>query len=129
MTALVRGNFYLELQDHGYEDQRRVNTALLEMSHKLGIPLIATNDCHYTDSEDAAAHDVLLCIQTGKKLSDEDRMRYPGGQFYVKSGEEMAGLFSYAPEAIDNTQKIADRCHVTIEFGKTKLPRFDVPEV
>ncbi len=123
-----QGNFYLELQDHGYEDQRRVNTALLEMSRKLGIPLIATNDCHYTYAEDAAAHDVLLCIQTGKKLSDEDRMRYPGGQFYVKSGEEMAGLFSYAPEAIENTQKIADRCHVTIEFGKTKLPRFDVPE-
>ena len=123
-----QGNFFLELQDHGYADQKKVNTALLAMSQKLGIPLIATNDCHYTYAGDAEAHDILLCIQTGKKLSDENRMRYPGGQFYVKSEDEMRTIFAYAPEAIENTQKIADRCNVTIEFGKTKLPHYDVPE-
>ncbi len=122
------GNFFLELQDHGYEDQQRVNAALLSMSRDLRIPLIATNDCHYTYADDAAAHDILLCIQTGKKLSDENRMRYPGGQFYVKSEEEMRSLFPYALQALDNTQRIADRCNVTIEFGKTKLPHFEVPE-
>ena len=122
------GNFFLELQDHGYPDQKKVNTALLSMSKELGIPLIATNDCHYTYAEDAEAHDILLCMQTGKKLSDENRMRYPGGQFYVKSEDEMRTIFAYAPEAIENTQKIADRCNVTIEFGKTKLPHYDVPE-
>ncbi len=123
-----QGNFFLELQDHGYPDQKKVNTALLSISKELGIPLIATNDCHYTYAEDAEAHDILLCIQTGKKLSDENRMRYPGGQFYVKSEDEMRTIFAYAPEAIENTQKIADRCNVAIEFGKTKLPHYDVPE-
>ena len=122
------GNFFLELQDHGYPDQQTVNAELLRMSRELGIPLIATNDCHYTFAEDAEAHDILLCVQTGKKLADENRMRYPGGQFYVKSEEEMRSLFSYAPEALENTQRIADRCHVEIEFGVTKLPHFDVPE-
>ena len=122
------GNFFLELQDHGYPDQQTVNAALLQMHEDLKIPLIATNDCHYTFAEDAEAHDCLLCIQTGRKISDENRMRYPGGQFYVKSEEEMRKLFPYAQEALDNTQKIADRCNVTIEFGKTKLPHFDVPE-
>ena len=123
-----KGNFFLELQDHGYADQQKVNPALLSMSSRLGIPLIATNDTHYTYAEDPEAHDILLCIQTGKKLSDENRMRYPGGQFYLKSEMEMRTLFSYAPEALDNTQKIADRCRVEIEFGVTKLPHFDVPE-
>lgn len=123
-----KGNFFLELQDHGYPDQQTVNAGLLQMSRKLDIPLIATNDCHYTYAEDAEAHDVLLCIQTNRKVSDENRMRYPGGQFYVKSEDEMRLLFPYAQEAIDNTQKIADRCNVTIEFGKTKLPHFEVPE-
>ena len=122
------GNFFLELQDHGYQDQQTVNAELLKMSREMGIPLIATNDCHYTYAEDAEAHDILLCVQTGKKLADENRMRYPGGQFYVKSEEEMRRLFPYVQEAIDNTQRIADRCHVEIEFGVTKLPRFDVPE-
>jgi len=124
------GNFFLELQDHGpdYPEQQTVNAALLDMSRRLHIPLIATNDCHYTYAEDAQAHDILLCIQTGKKVQDENRLRYAGGQFYVKSEEEMRALFPYAPEALDNTQKIADRCHVTIEFGKTRLPHFDVPE-
>ncbi len=122
------GNFFLELQDHGYDDQKRVNQALVGMSRRLGIPLVATNDVHYTAPDDNEPHDILLCIQTGKKLSDENRMRYPGGQFYVKSEEEMMMLFPYAPEAIHNTQRIADRCNVEIEFGHTRLPQFDVPE-
>ena len=121
-------NFFLELQDHGYDDDKPVNAGLLRLSKETGIGLIATNDCHYTRAEDAEAHDLLLCIQTGKKVTDEDRMRYPGGQFYVKSPEEMSALFPYAPEALENTQKIADRCNVEIEFGNHKLPRFDVPE-
>ena len=121
------GNFFLELQDHGYADQQKVNRALLPMSERLGIPLIATNDIHYTYADDVEAHDILLCIQTGKKLSDENRMRYPGGQFFVKSEMEMRALFPYAQEAIDNTARIAERCNVEIEFGVTKLPHFEVP--
>jgi len=122
------GNFFLELQDHGIPDQRTVNNTLLALSDELDIPLVATNDCHYTYADDAEAHDLLLCIQTGKKVGDEDRLRYEGGQYYVKSEEEMRALFPYAKEALDNTQKIADRCHVEIEFGVTKLPHFEVPE-
>ena len=121
-------NYFLELQDHGIPAQRTVNTELLRFSKELDIPLVATNDVHYTYAEDAESHDVLLCIQTGKKVADEDRMRYEGGQFYVKSEEEMRTLFPYALEAIENTNKIAERCHVEIEFGKTKLPHFEVPE-
>ncbi len=123
-----RGNYYLELQDHGYPDQRLVNTELLKMSRELDIPLVATNDVHYTEEKDADSHDILLCLQTGKKLEDEDRLRYEGGQFYVKSEEEMKALFPYAWEALENTQRIADRCNVDIEFGVTKLPRYEVPE-
>lgn len=123
-----KGNFFLELQDHGIPEQKIVNTELLKMSRKLDIPLVVTNDVHYTYQEDVDSHDILLCLQTGKKLSDEDRMRYVGGQYYVKSEEEMKGLFPYAWEAVENTQAIADRCHVEIEFGVTKLPKFDVPE-
>ena len=123
-----KGNFFLELQDHGIPEQRLVNQQLLRLSQDTGIQLVATNDVHYTYAEDAEAHDILLCIQTGKKLADEDRMRYEGGQYYVKSEEEMKALFPYALGALENTQKIADRCHVEIEFGKTKLPHFDVPE-
>ena len=122
------GNFFLELQDHGIPEQGIVNQQLLRMHEETGIGLVATNDVHYTYAEDAEPHDILLCLQTGKKLSDEDRLRYEGGQYYVKSEEEMRSLFSYIPEALDNTQKIADRCHVEIEFGVTKLPKFDVPE-
>ncbi len=122
------GNYYLELQDHGIPEQKTVNAALVRMSNELDIPLVATNDIHYTYAEDAGPHDVLLCIQTGKKLSDEDRLRYEGGQFYVKSEEEMRALFPYAPQAIENTQTIADRCNVTITFGEYKLPKFDVPD-
>ncbi len=123
-----KGNFFLELQDHGIPEQRRVNTELLKMSRELDIPLVVTNDVHYTYAEDADAHDILLCLQTNKKLSDEDRLRYEGGQYYVKSEEEMKGLFSYAWEAVENTQVIADRCNVEIEFGKSKLPHYEVPE-
>ena len=122
-----KGNFFLELQDHGIPEQRTVNAALLNMSRELDIPLVATNDVHYTYAEDAQPHDILLCLQTGKKLADEDRMRYEGGQYYVKSEEEMKGLFPYAWEAVENTQRIADRCHVEIEFGKYKVPRYEVP--
>ena len=121
-------NFFLELQDHGISTQQLVNQGLIRMSDELGIELVATNDCHYTYAKDADSHDILLCIQTGKKLADEDRMRYEGGQYYVKSEEEMRELFPYALQAIDNTQKIADRCHVEIEFHNLKLPQFDVPE-
>ncbi len=123
-----KGNYFLELQDHGIPEQKTVNQALLRMSRELEIPLAATNDIHYTNAEDAKPHDILLCIQTAKKLQDEDRMRYEGGRYYVKSQEEMEALFPYAKEALENTGKIAERCNVEIEFGVTKLPKFDVPE-
>jgi DNA polymerase-3 subunit alpha len=123
-----KGNFFLELQDHGIPAQNTVNQGLLRMSKETGIDLVATNDIHYTYAEDATPHDILLCIQTGKKVADENRMRYEGGQYYCKSEEEMRKLFSYAGEAIDNTHKIAERCNVEIEFGVTKLPKYDVPE-
>lgn len=122
------GNFFLELQDHGIPEQGLVNQQLIKMAEETGIELVATNDIHYTYAEDAKPHDILLCIQTGKKLADENRMRYDGGQYYVKSEEEMQRLFPYAKQALENTQKIADRCHVEIEFGVTKLPKYDVPE-
>ena len=120
-------NFFLELQDHGIPEQQSVNQQLIRMSRETGIGLVATNDVHYTYEKDVEAHDILLCIQTGKKLADEDRMRYEGGQYYVKSEEEMRTLFPYAPDAIENTSRIADRCHVEIEFGVKKLPKYDTP--
>ena len=123
-----KGNFFLELQDHGIPEQQNVNQQLLKMHRETGIDLVATNDVHYTLAEDAQPHDVLLCLQTGKKLADQDRMRYEGGQYYVKSPEEMERLFPYAIEALENTHKIAQRCHVEIEFGVTKLPKFGVPD-
>ena len=123
-----KGNYFLDLQDHGIPDQQLVNQQLMKLSQETGIELVATNDVHYTYADDEKAHDILLCIQTGKKLSDENRMRYEGGQYYVKSEEEMAALFPYARQALENTQKIADRCSVEIEFGVTKLPKYDVPE-
>ncbi|HCH81962.1 MAG TPA: DNA polymerase III subunit alpha [Eubacterium sp.] len=123
-----KDNFFLELQDHGIAEQHYVNPQLLRMSEETGIELICTNDVHYTYADDADAHDILLCIQTGKKVTDENRMRYTGGQYYLKSPEEMAELFKYAPQAMANTEKIAKRCNVEIEFGVTKLPRFAVPE-
>ena len=123
-----KGNFFLELQDHGIPAQKSVNQGLLRLSRELDIDLVATNDIHYTFDTDVDAHDILLCIQTGKKVADENRMRYEGGQYYCKSEEEMRKLFPYAQEALDNTQKIADRCNVEIEFGVTKLPKYEVPE-
>ncbi len=122
-----KGNFFLELQSHGIEEQNYVNPQLVRLSNELGIELVCTNDVHYTYAQDVEAHDILLCIQTGKKVTDENRMRYEGGQFYLKSPEEMAELFSYVPQAVENTQKIADRCNVEIEFGVTKLPKYEVP--
>ena len=123
-----KGNFFLELQDHGIPAQNTVNQGLLRLGRELSIDLVATNDIHYIYAEDANAHDILLCIQTGKKVTDENRMRYEGGQYYMKSEEEMRALFPYAQEALDNTAKIAKRCNVEIEFGVTKLPKFEVPE-
>lgn len=121
-------HFYLELQDHGIPEQKTVNQGLIRMNQETGIKLVATNDVHYTNAQDAQAHDVLLCIQTQKKLADEDRMRYEGGQYYLKSGREMEALFPYALEALENTYQIGNRCHVEIEFGEYKLPKFDVPD-
>lgn len=121
-------NFFLELQDHGLSEQKFANQGLMRISAETGIPLIATNDCHYLYKEDAEAHDVLICIQTQKIVTDDDRMKYEGGQFYVKSPEEMKEIFHYIPEAIENTEKIAERCNVEIEFGKYHLPEYPVPE-
>ena len=123
-----KNNFFLELQDHGLPEQKIVNQGLLRLSRDTGIELVATNDIHYTFAEDEKAHDILLCIQTGKKVADEDRMRYAGGQYYCKSEEEMQALFPYAREALENTHKVAERCNVEIEFGVTKLPKYEVPE-
>ncbi len=123
-----KGNYFLELQDHGLPLDRIVISGLLKIHQETGIPVVCTNDCHYTEKADMDAHDILLCIQTKKKVTDEDRMRYTGGQYYVKTEEEMRKLFSYIPEAIDNTQKIADRCHVEIPLHQTLLPHYKVPE-
>ena len=120
-------SFYLELQNHGIPEQKYVNQVLVKIGKELDIPLVATNDIHYINAEDATAHDILLCIQTGKTISDPDRMRYEGGQFFLKSEDEMKALFPYAPEAIENTSKIADMCDVEIKFGETKLPEYPVP--
>lgn len=122
------GNFYLELQDHGMEEQIEVNKKLLKLSKETGIPLIATNDMHYINREDAIAHEILLCIQTGKNMDDQDRMKFPGDEFYLKSQEEMAAIFKHIPEALKNTVKIAEECNVTFEFNKIKLPKFETPE-
>ena len=127
LNIFGEGNYFLELQDHGISDQTLVNTELLKMHEELGIPLVATNDIHYVNAKDWEAHDFLLCIQTNKKLKDEDRMRYEGGQYYLKSSEEMEALFPYAKEALENTYKIAQRCNVEIVFGEQKVPKFDVP--
>ncbi len=127
LNIFGEGNYFLELQDHGIPDQTLVNTELLKMHEELGIPLVATNDIHYVNAKDWEAHDFLLCIQTNKKLKDEDRMRYKGGQYYLKSPEEMEALFPYAKEALENTYKIAQRCNVEIVFGEQKVPKFDVP--
>lgn len=123
-----KDNYFLEMQDHGIDDQKTVNQGLMRMSQETGIPLVATNDIHYVKESDAEAHDILLCIQTAKKVTDEDRMRYDGGQYYLKSPEEMEALFPYAKQALENTEKIAGRCNVEIIFGEQKVPKFEVPE-
>ena len=123
-----KDNFFLELQDHDMEEDQIVNAGLMRMSKELDLPLICTNDSHYIYKEDWKAHDILLCIQTGKKMSDPDRMRYSEGQFYLKSPEEMYEKFKYAAEALENTHKIAERCNVEIVFGEQKIPKYDVPE-
>lgn len=128
MEIFGRENYFLELQDHGIPEQRTVNQSLMRLSQELGLELVCTNDVHYIYKDDTEAHDILLCIQTGKKKADEDRMRYEEGKFYLKSEEEMAALFPYAPQALENTHKIAERCNVTFEFGVTKLPNYEVPE-
>lgn len=122
-----QGNFFLELQDHGIENQIIVNENLIKLSKETGIPLVCTNDIHYIKAEDAEPHDILLCIQTGKTVEDENRMRYLGGQYYLKSPEQMLQLFPHIPEALENSYKIAKRCNVSFEFNKYKLPIFDVP--
>ena len=127
-SNLFGEDFYLELQDHGMPEQKQVNQALMRIHQETGIPLVATNDSHYIKAEDAEAHDILLCIQTGVTINTPDRMRYEGGQFYLKSPEEMYSLFPYAKEACENTAKIAEKCNVDFEFNKYKIPRFDVPE-
>ena len=127
-SVFGKGNFFLELQDHGIREQTQVNTSIIRMSRELDIPLVVTNDIHYIREEDAVPHDLLLCIQTGKLVTDQDRMRYEGGQYYLKSEEEMRKLFPYAQEAIDNTHKIAERCNVEIVFGEQKVPKYDVPQ-
>ena len=122
------GNFYLEIQDHGIEEQNMVNKGIIKLSEETEIPLVATNDVHYLNKEDHTAHDILLCIQTGKTLNDEDRMKFPSSEFYLKSPDEMSGLFPYASQAIENTVKIAEMCNVTFDFNQMHLPGFDVPK-
>lgn len=122
------GNYFLELQDHGMEEEGKVNRDLIKMSQETGIPLVATNDIHYINREDSAAHEILICIQTGKTIDDEDRMKFPSDEFYLKSPEEMEELFGYMPSALENTVKIADMCNVSFEFNVTKLPKFEIPD-
>ncbi|MDF2595702.1 MAG: polymerase alpha subunit, partial [Clostridia bacterium] len=121
-------HFFLELQDHGMKQQQKVNQLTMRLADELNINMVATNDVHYIKAEDANPHEVLLCIQTGKTMQDEDRMIYEGGQYYLKGHEEMEKLFPYATKALENTAKIADRCDVTFNFNELKLPSFDVPE-
>ncbi len=121
-------NFFLELQDHGIDEQRVVNAGLLRLHNETGIPLVVTNDCHYIQKSDAKTHDILLCIQTKSTIDQPDAFRFPTQEFYLKSEDEMRAIFPNCPEACDNTVKIAERCNVTFEFGHTKLPHFDLPD-
>lgn len=122
------GNFYLELQNHGLQDQAYVNPQLIRLSRETGIPLVVTNDCHYIEKEDTKMHHILICIQTNRTIEDEDVLEFGSDEFYFKSEEEMRALFPDCPEAADNTQVIADQCNLEFEFGHTKLPRFDTPD-
>ena len=125
---IFKDGFYLELQNHGLEENRKVNEANIKLARELDIPLVATNDVHYVKKEDAKSHDILLCIQTGKTINDENRMRYPSETFYLKSPEEMYDMFSYVPEALENTIKIAEECNFDYKFHESKLPKFPLPE-
>lgn len=128
-SAIFDNNrFYLELQENSIPDQKRVNEGLLEISRETGLPVVATNDCHYLNREDARAHEILLCIQTGKTMKDEQRMKFSGDDFYLKSAEEMKAAFSYAPEAIANSIEIAERCNLEMKFGEYHFPRFEAPD-
>lgn len=124
---VFKDDYYLEIQNNGLSKQVLVNQKLIALSRELDIPLVATNDAHYLKQEDSYNHEILLCIQTGKKMTDEDRMRFETDEFYVKTPEEMSDYFSNVPEAIENTVKIADKCNFEFEFGVTKLPNYDVP--
>ena len=121
-------DYYLEIQNNGIAEQVLINQKIIELSRELNIPLVATNDAHYLKKEDSYNHEILLCIQTAKKMTDEDRMRFGSDEFYIKTPEEMADYFSSVPDAIENTVKIADKCNFDFEFGVTKLPNYDVPE-
>ena len=125
---IFKGDYYIEIQHNGLQKQVLCNQKLIELAKKLDIPLVATNDAHYLKKEDSYNHEILLCIQTGKKISDEDRMRFETDEFYIKSPEEMEDYFSSIPEAVENTVKIAEKCNYDFEFGVTKLPNYDVPE-
>ncbi len=122
------GNFFLELQDHGLNDERQVNPGIIKLSEELGIPLVVTNDCHYIHAADQEMHRVLMCIQTGRTIEDEGGLDFGSGELYFKTEDEMRGLFPQLPQAADNTVKIAERCNVEFEFGKTKLPGFTTPD-
>ncbi|MBR2175716.1 MAG: DNA polymerase III subunit alpha [Clostridia bacterium] len=123
-----RGNYFLELQDHGIDAQKKINPMIIRLSRELDIPLAATNDCHYVRKEDSKLHHVLLCIQTNHTVDEPNPMAFPTDEFYLKSEQEMLSLFPDVPEALENTAKIAERCNVEFEFGHTKLPRFDIPD-
>ena len=123
-----RDRYFIEIQDHGILEQKKLNRDLISLAKELDLQVVATNDVHYTKQTDAEFQDVLMCIQMGKTVDDEDRMKMSTDQLYLKSEEEMQELFSYIPEAIENTQKIADRCNVEIEFGKLHLPKFELPD-
>ena len=125
---LFKDDYYLEIQNNGLSEQALVNQKLIELSKKLDIPLVATNDAHYLKKEDSYVHEILLCMQTGKRITDDDRMRFETNEFYIKSPEEMIDYFEAVPEAIENTNKIADKCNFEFEFGVTKLPNYDVPK-
>ena len=123
-----KDNYFIEIQDHGIAEQKKIIPEIIKLSEELGVGIVATNDIHYLKKEDAKYQDILMCIQTGKKFSDPDRMRFDTEEFYIKSPEEMAELFSYIPKAIETTQKIADRCRVEFDFNARHLPAFDVPD-
>ncbi|NRY60698.1 DNA polymerase III subunit alpha [Clostridium beijerinckii] len=125
---IFNGDFYIELQNHGMEEQKRVNEENIKLSNETGIPLVATNDVHYISKEDSKSHDVLMCIQTAKTIDDPHRRRYPSDQFYLKSADEMWDMFSYVPEALENTIKIADECSYEYKFHESKLPKFPLEE-